>query len=119
MVPVNVKLIAVYPAYFVVLGPSNDVTRPKMWEQPEWDCKLFPRKSCIEMGLRGVSDVPLLPDHVEVTRDFLPLKQKRAPMHLWERGVHQLLLWVGYSRPSKQSAHHAQLKFAWRRYHRR
>ena len=106
------------PAYLVVLGPSKDVTRPKMWEHTNWDSKLFPCKSGIEMGLRGVSVVPQFPEHGEVTRDFLPLKQKPAPLDLWKQGVHQLLLWVGSSRPSKQRAHKAELKFVKRRHHR-
>jgi hypothetical protein len=29
--------------------------------------------------------------------------QKLAPLNKWKKGVHQLLLWVGYSRPSKKS----------------
>ena len=112
------EFIAVYPAYLVVLGLSKDVTRPNMWEQPNWDSKLFPCKSGIEMGLRGVPDVPQFPEHGEVTRDFRPLSQKHAPLDLWKKGVHQLLLWVGSSRPSKQRAHKAELTIGKRRHHR-
>ena len=103
MVPDNVRYIAVYPAYWVVIGPSKDVSRPKMWTQPSCDGKLFFCGSGIERGLCDLSDVPQLPENTEVARDFLPLKQKPAAMWRWKKGVHQLVLWVGYSRPSKKS----------------
>ena len=47
--------------------------------------------------------VPQLPQHeIEVDRQHsLPLKQKPAPMYRWGPGVHQHMLWVGCSRPSK------------------
>jgi hypothetical protein len=105
VVPENASYIAVYPAYLVVLGPSKEVTRPEFWRQPSWNDKLFPRGSGIERGLYDVSDVPQLPCPCpRGIRDFLPLVQKPAPLNKWKKGVHQLLLWVGYSRPSRKSA---------------
>ena len=99
----NVKYISVYPAYLVVRGPSTDVGRPHISEQPWWDGKLFPCGSGIEKGLRALSDVPQLLEKNEVRfRDFLPLKQKLAPRCLWTTGVHQILRRVGCSRPSKR-----------------
>ena len=120
MVPSNVKYLFVYPAYVVVLGPSQDVTKPQMWQHPQWDGKLFPCNSRIEMGLRAVSDVPQLPETCELTRDFLPLKQAPAPLWKWTKGVRQLLLWVGHSRPSENRPSQrrpSKLKFGrpWRR----
>ena len=109
------KYIAVYPAYLLKLGPSKDVSRPKMWRQPSWDGKLFPRKSGIESGLCELSNVPQLPDMNEVARDFLPLKQKPVPLSKWKKGVRQLLLWVGYSRPSRKSAYYSHVWFGMQR----
>jgi len=54
----NVKYNSVYPAYLVVRGPSTEVSRPHVSEQPWWDGKLFPCGSGIEMGLCELSDVP-------------------------------------------------------------
>ena len=99
----NVKYISVYPAYLVVRGPSTEVSRPHISEQPWWDGKLLHCGSGIEKGLRALSDVPQLPEKNEVSfPDFLPLTQKVAPLRLWTKGVHQLLLWVGCSRPSRK-----------------
>ena len=63
----NVKYISVYPAYLVVRGPSTDVSKPHISEQPWWDGKLFPCGSGIEKGLRALSDVPQLPIKNEVS----------------------------------------------------
>ena len=107
VVPDNMKYISVYPAYLVVRGPSTAVSKPHISEQPWWEGKLFPCGSGIEKGLRALSDVPQLPEKNEVRcRDFLPLKQKLAPLWLWTKGVHQLLLWVGCSRPSRKCHMH-------------
>jgi len=103
----NVNKIAVYPAYLVVLGPSGEVSRPEFWSQPSWSDELFPHGSGIQSGLGNLSVIPQLPPYnapVWCTQDFLPLVQKRAPLEKWKKGVHQLLLWVGYSRPSRKSA---------------
>ena len=98
MMPDNVQFISVYPAYLLVLGPSEEVSKPHMSQQPGWDGKLFPCGSPIEAGLRALSDVPQLPEACELTRDNLPLKQATAPLWKWKEGVHQLLLWVGRNR---------------------
>ena len=46
-VPKNVKLVAVYPAYVVVRGPSQDVSVPHIIHQPNWLDVLFPHGSSI------------------------------------------------------------------------
>ena len=103
-VPKNVKLVAVYPAYVVVRGPSQDVSVPLIMNQPSWPNDLFPHGSGIEKGLGRLVDVPRLPqEKSEVDLQYsLPLRQKQAPIHLWRKGVHQLLLWLGSSRPSEK-----------------
>ena len=106
VVPKNARYIAVYPAYLVVRGPSKEVSVPAIWAQPWWTGELFPCGSGIERSLRHLSDVPQVPQTNEVIlQDCLPLKQKLAPLWRWKRGAHQLLLWVGYSRPSKKCAY--------------
>ena len=102
-VPKNVKLVAVYPAYVVVRGPSQDVSVPLIMNQHSWPNDLFPHGSGIEKGLGRLVDVPRLPqEESEVDlQDSLPLRQKKAPLHHWRKGVHQLLLWLGSSRPSE------------------
>ena len=110
-VPKNARFIAVFPAYLVVLGPSASISRPGMWDAPKWDGKLFPCGSSTEKGFRALPAVPQLPEKDEgAFGDALPLlKQKKAPLDKWKKGVHQLLIWVGYSRPSKKSAHDSQV----------
>ena len=108
VVPQNASYIVVYPAYLVVLGTrADEVTRPELWRQPGWQDELFPHGSGIQRGLKDLSVVPQLPEHIApggITRAFLPLIQKQAPPQKWIKGVHQLLLWVGYSRPSRRCA---------------
>ena len=112
----NSSFVAVYPAFLVALGTRpNHVTRPEVWRQPNWQDELFPHGSGIQRGLKDLSVVPQLPSHIApggITRDFLPLMQKTAPPLKWRKGVHQLLLWVGSSRPSKLSETKRE---AWRR----
>ena len=95
MRPENVQFVSVYPAYLMVLGPSQEVSKPHMSQSPWWDGTLFPGGSPIATGLRALSDVPQLPETCELTPDHLPLKQASAPLEKWKAGVHQLLLWVG------------------------
>ena len=113
-VPKNARFIAVFPAYLVVLGPSASISRPGMWDSPVWDGKLFPCGSSTERGLRALPAVPQLPEKDEgAFGDAIPLvRQKKAPLDKWKKGVHQLLIWVGYSRPSKKSAHVSQVRHA-------
>ena len=100
-----------FPAYLVVIGPSASISRPGMWDAPKWDGKLFPCGSRTEKGFRALPAVPQLPEKDEgAFGDAIPLvRQKKAPLDKWEKGVHQLLIWVGYSRPSKKSAHDSQV----------
>ena len=116
-VPKNARYIAVSPAHLVVLGPFASTSRPIMWDAPVWDGKLFPCGSSTERGLRALPAVPQLPEKDEgAFGDALPLlKQKDAPLDKWKKGVHQLLIWVGYSRPSKKSAHDSQVWHARKR----
>ena len=74
---------------------------------------LFPCGSGIEHGLGHLSDVPQLrQEKIEVDLlDSLPLKQKLAPLWLWRKEVHQLLFWVGSSRPSEKCAKKNQAWF--------
>ena len=113
--PKNTRHVAVYPAYLVALGTRADgTTRPELWRQPGWQDELFPHGSGIQRGLKDLSVVPQLPSHIApggITRDFLPLMQKQAPPLKWRKGVHQLLLWVGSSRPSKESVLKSQIWF--------
>ena len=60
-VPKHVKLVAVYPAYVVVRGPSQDVSVPLISNQPSWSNYLFRDGSGIEKGLGRLVDVPRLP----------------------------------------------------------
>ena len=107
VVPQNTSYITVYPAYLVVLGTrADEVTRPELWRQPGWQDELFPHGSGIQRGLDDLSVIPQLHPYCApgwCTFDYLPLTQKRAPLGMWRKGIHQLLLWVGHSRPSKKS----------------
>ena len=108
----NASYLVLHPAYFVVLDPSKEVIRPEFCTQPRWDDELFPRQA-IQSGLVDVSEVPQLPQRNEVKLpDSLPLTQKKAPLHLWKKGVHQLLLWVGSSRPSRKCRRNKQIWWA-------
>ena len=104
-VPKNARFIAVFPAYFVVLRLFASISRPGMWDAPKWDGKLFPCGSSTEKGFRALPAVPQLPEKDEGTfGDALPLvRQRKAPLDKWKQGVHQILIWVGYSRPSRKS----------------
>ena len=97
----NARYIVVYPAYAMVRGPCQQVSVPAMRNQPWWPDQLFPCKSAIEKNLRHLPDVPQLQqEKIEVDlEDSLPVKQKIAPINRCRTGVHQMLLWVGYSRP--------------------
>ena len=100
----NVRRVRVYPAYFVVRGPLQNVFMPHIAQQPYWLDLLFPHGSGIKKGLGRLVDVPRLPlekSKVDL-QDSLPLRQKVAPLNLWRKGVHQLLLWLGHARPSKR-----------------
>ena len=110
-VPKNARFIAVFPAHLVVLGLFASISRPGMWDAPNWNGKLFPYGSRTEKGFRALPAVPQLPEKDEGTfGDALPLvRQRKAPLDKWKKGVHQLLIWVGYSRPSKKSAHDSQV----------
>ncbi len=114
--PTSTCHVAVYPAYLVALGTRADgTTRPELPRQPLWQEKLFPGGSAIRRGAKDLSVVPQLPDSIAPganTRDWLPLLQKKAPPEKWRKGVHQLLLWVGSSRPSKGSVQ--KKREAWR-----
>ena len=101
----NARYIVVYPAYAMVRGPCQQVSVPAMRHQPWWLGLLSPCKSGIEKNLGHLSDLPQLQqEEIEVDlEDSLPMKQKIAPTNLWRTGVHQMLLWVGHSRPSKSS----------------
>ena len=105
--PNDTRHVAVYPAYLVALGTRADgTTRPELRRQLGWQDELFPDGSAIQRGAKDLSVVPQLPDYIApggITRAFLPLMQKQAPPLKWRKGVHQLLLWVGSSRPSKRS----------------
>ena len=108
----NVRRVRVYPAYFVVRGPLQNVSVPHIAEHPYWPGRLFPHGSGIKNGLGRLVDVPQLrQDQSPVDLpDPLPMRQKVAPLKLWRKGVHQLLLWLGRNRPSKSS----QKKNRWR-----
>ena len=85
---------------------ADEITRPELWRQPGWQDELFPHGSGIQRGLKDLSVVPQLPEHIAlggITRAFLPLMQKTAPPLKWRKGVHQLLLWAGSSRPSNSA----------------
>ena len=114
MIAKNARLIAVFPAYLVVLGPFSSISRPGMWDAPNWNGKLFPCGSRTEKGFRALPAVPQLPEKDEGTfGDAIPLVwQKKAPLDKWKKGVHQILIWVGYSRPSKKSKHVSQVRHA-------
>ena len=113
-VPKNARCIAVFPAYLVVLGPFASISRPGMWDSPVWDGKLFPCGSSTAKGLRALPAVPQLPEKDEgAFGDAIPLvRQKKAPLDKWKKGVYKILIWVGYSRPSKKSAHVSQVRHA-------
>ena len=114
MIAKNARLIAVFPAYLVVLGRFSSISRPGMWDAPNWNGKLFPCGSRTEKGFRALPAVPQLPEKDEGTfGDAIPLVwQKKAPLDKWKKGVHQILIWVGYSRPSKKSKHVSQVRHA-------
>ena len=82
-----------------------------MSDAPNWNGKLFPCGSRTEKGFRALPAVPQLPEKDEgAFGDAIPLvRQKKAPLDKWEKGVHQLLIWVWYSRPSKKCAHDSQV----------
>ena len=107
MLPENSKCIVVYPAYFVALGPSV-VQRPWMSDQPAWSDKLFPCGSSIKKGSCALNHVPQLRGgkNEAAFKECQPLlmKQKAPPLDKWTKGVHQILIWIGYSRPSFMSA---------------
>ena len=106
VVPENVRWVSFYPAYVLARGFLMDVSVPAIRDQPYWPSTLFPYKSGIERGLRHLSDMPKLRQAYRshnMPRIDLPLKQKLAPLQKWITGVHQLLLWMGYSRPSQSS----------------
>ena len=113
-VPKNARFIAVFPAYLVVLGPFSSISRPHMSDAPNWNGKLFPYGSRTEKGFRDLPAVPQLPEKDEGTfGDAIPLvRQRKAPLDKWKKGVHQILIWVGFSRPSKKSTHVSQLRHA-------
>ena len=85
-----------------------------MWDAPNWNGKLFPCGSRTEKGFRDLPAVPQLPEKDEGTfGDALPLvRQRKAPLDKWKKGVHQILIWVGFSRPSKKSKHVSQVRHA-------
>ena len=114
MIAKNARLIAVFPAYLVVLGRFSSISRPGMWDAPNWNGKLFPCGSRTEKGFRALPAVPQLREKDEGTfGDAIPLvRQRKAPLDKWKKGVHQILIWVGYSRPSKKSAHVSQVRHA-------
>lgn len=101
----NARYSVVYPAYAMVRGPCQQVSVPAMRNQPWWRGQLSLCKSAIENNLRNVPDVPQLQqEEIDVDlEDSLTVKQNIAPINLWRTGLHQMLLWVGYSRPSKSS----------------
>ena len=111
MIAKNARFIAVFPAYLVVLGRFSSISKPGMWDAPNWNGKLFPCGSRTEKGFRALPAVPQLPEKDEGTfGDAIPLvRQRKAPLDKWKKGVHQILIWVGYSRPSKKSAHDSQV----------
>ena len=111
-VPDNVRRVRVYPAYFVVRGPLQNVSVPHIAEHPYWPDLLFPHGSGIKKGLGRLVDVPQSrQDQSPVDlQDSLPMRQKPTPIQHWRKGVHQLLLWLGRNRPSKSS----QRKIMWR-----
>ena len=113
-VPNNARFIAVFPAYLVVLGPFSSISRPHMSDAPNWNGKLFPYGSRTEKGFRALPAVPQLPEKDEGTfGDAIPLvRQRKAPLDKWKKGVHQILIWVGFSRPSKKSKHVSQVRHA-------
>ena len=113
-VPKNARCITVFPAYLMVLGPFASSSRPGMWDSPAWDSKLFPCGSSTAKGLRALPTVPQLQEKDEgAFGDSIPLvRQKKAPMDKWKKGVHQLLIWVGHSRPSKKSAQDSKAWYA-------
>ena len=114
MIAKNARLIAVFPAYLVVLGRFSSISRPGMWDAPNWNGKLFPCGSRTEKGFRALPAVPQLPEKDEGTfGDAIPLvRQRKAPLDKWKKGVHQILIWVGFSRPSKKSKHVSQVRHA-------
>ena len=102
----NTKYVVVYPAYFVALGPSH-VRRVTMRDQPDWSDKLFPCGSSIEKGSRALTHVPQLrggKSEGTFPASLPLLTQKTPPLEKLAKGVHQIVLWVGYSRPSNSSA---------------
>ena len=114
--PKDVKYIAVYPAYIVILGPCREVVVPAVAAQPWWNRAWAPSGSIIDKRVKCVSSVPIWPqgaaDRSCGLIDFAKVKQKVPNMKWWANGVHQIILWVGSSRPSKQSKAN---KWQWRR----
>ena len=108
--PRDVKYIVAYPAYVVMLGPYKDVVVPDMRRALWWFGELFPWKSTINSGLQHLPDVPDWKDappwrskKKDDLEDIGTLKQKVPDMKRWTKGVHQIVLWLGESRPSKAS----------------
>ena len=81
---------------------------PDPWKAPWWLGDLFPWKSTIESGLLHLPDVPhrtTAPPwrFKQELEDMGTLKQKVPDMKWWTKGVHQIVLLLGDSRPSKAS----------------
>ena len=112
--PKDVEYIAVYPAYIVILGPCREIIVPEIRHAPWWSRAWAPKDSIIDKRVKPLSSVPIwqcepqLRPQGEADRscglmDFGRVKQKVPSMQWWVNGVHQIILWVGSSRPSKQS----------------
>ena len=110
----NVKYIAVYPAYVVVRGPSQEVSVPLIRDQPSWSNELFPCGSGIEKGLGHLFDVPRLRQEREGEvdlQDSLPLKQKLAPLLSVGEGSSPASSLCGVFSPIREVCHeHVRLK---------
>ena len=98
--PKHVKLVAVYPAYVVVRGPSQDVSVPAISFQPYLPNGLFPHGSGIEKGLGRLVDVPQLRQDKSCGSEDVPqLRQKRAPHSSLEEGSSPASSLVGVFSP--------------------
>ena len=112
--PRDVKKIVVYPAYIVILGPCWEIKVPEIQQAPWWNSRWAPKDSTIDQRVKPLSSVPIwqcdpqLRPQGEADRScglmqFGQVKQKEASEWWRINGVHQLILWVGSSRPSQQS----------------